>query len=86
MMIIAKYAELCPQCGLQIHVGNQIEWTKGQKGIHVECLEKITVTESGAIKREYPKEWGRKEGVDYTIKTEIKEPIEFIPDELPERF
>jgi hypothetical protein len=37
MVIIAKFASVCPCCSQRIEVGSKVEWTKGSKARHVAC-------------------------------------------------
>ena len=65
MIIVAKYECKCPHCGLQIKIGHKIDWHKGEKAIHVECLRRIEMAEKKAIQHDYPKSWCKQPGVDY---------------------
>ena len=87
MIIVAKYECKCPHCGLQIKIGHKIDWHKGEKAIHVECLRRIEMAEKKAIQHDYPAAWGKQPGVDYpvepkrsTAKKKITPP--FVDDEL----
>jgi hypothetical protein len=40
MTIIAKFASFCPVCGQRIKVGEKVEWSKGQKACHLNCVGK----------------------------------------------
>jgi len=37
MQIVAKFSSSCPRCGQAIHVGNKVEWQRGQPARHVTC-------------------------------------------------
>ena len=86
MIIVAKYESKCPHCGNQIKIGHKIDWNKGAKAIHVECLRKIEVAENKAVQHDYPPAWGKQPGVDYpepkrsTAKKKITP--QFVDDEL----
>ena len=65
MIITAKYDSKCPHCGNQIQIGQEIDWHKGAKAIHAECLRLIEMAENKAIQHDYPAAWGKQPGVDY---------------------
>jgi hypothetical protein len=37
MIIVAKFASICPTCSQRIAVGEKVEWSKGSKAAHVAC-------------------------------------------------
>lgn len=37
MTITAKFPGTCPTCGNHIHVGDKVEWAKGEKARHTDC-------------------------------------------------
>lgn len=43
MVIIAKFASVCPCCSARIVVGSQVEWTRGSKATHAACAGKPSV-------------------------------------------
>lgn len=39
MIITAKFASCCPLCNGDLRVGDQVEWTKGEKAKHPSCAK-----------------------------------------------
>jgi hypothetical protein len=37
MIIQAKFKSVCPCCGKEISIGENVEWKKGSKAIHEHC-------------------------------------------------
>lgn len=37
MIIVAKFASVCPCCSSRIDVGSKVDWSKGEKARHVAC-------------------------------------------------
>ncbi|HLF66418.1 MAG TPA: hypothetical protein VI522_02255 [Gammaproteobacteria bacterium] len=88
MIIPARYASRCPHCGNQIQIGQEIDWHKGAKAIHVDCLRKIEVAEKKAVQHDYPAAWNKQPGIDYpveprssTAKKKITPPL--VDDDIP---
>ena len=50
MLITAKFPSWCPECHKPIAVGHKIEWQKGSKAKHPECI-KAAPTEEAAISK-----------------------------------
>lgn len=40
MIIVAKFASVCPCCSVRINVGSKVEWSKGAKAVHAACAGK----------------------------------------------
>ena len=52
MVIIAKFASICPCCSVRIVPGAQVEWTKGSPAKHVACgPTTVTMTRPAAAPR-----------------------------------
>lgn len=89
MKIEAKYMSCCPVCNRNILKGNIVEWEKGDKAKHVECV--IVTTEemikrfreshkSGSIKfinKEYIENQGDIYNFEYTKKSGKKKQIQY---------
>lgn len=43
MIIVAKFASVCPCCSARIAVGSKVEWSRGEKAKHVACAGKPSI-------------------------------------------
>ena len=68
MIIIAKFASVCPCCSAPIAVGSKVEWSKGSKATHASCgaapaaattREPLSVDGSPAIRGQHWSQRGR---------------------------
>jgi hypothetical protein len=59
MIIVAKFASVCPCCSARIAVGAKVEWSKGEKARHVACESTATTAQPSAAAVAYSRAWGR---------------------------
>jgi hypothetical protein len=51
MVIVAKFASVCPCCGMRLSVGDKVEWSKGEKARHVSCSAPVIAQTSVSARR-----------------------------------
>jgi hypothetical protein len=51
MVITAKFASVCPCCGMRVEVGSSVEWSKGEKARHVKCSPTSAPTSAPVSRR-----------------------------------